>query len=63
VFVANYNSDVIAEFTTSGTTINVSLISGLDGPCGLAISPAPEPSANALAGLGAAMLTLWRRRK
>jgi hypothetical protein len=52
----------VGEYTTSGATVNASLISGLDEPTGIAISPAPEPSAAALAGLGAAALGLRRRR-
>lgn len=63
LFVANSGSGTVGEFTTSGATVNASLVSGLDAPTGIAISPVPEPSGSALAGLGAAALWLWRRRK
>jgi hypothetical protein len=36
IFVANYGSDTIAEYTTAGQLVNPSLISGLNGPIGLA---------------------------
>jgi hypothetical protein len=63
LFVANYGNGTVGEYTISGATVNTSLISGLNGPLGIAISPVPEPSASALAGLGAAALWLWHRRK
>lgn len=56
-------NNYIGEYTTSGTTVKADLISGLDGANGIAIGPVPEPSAFALAGLGAAALWLWRRHK
>ena len=61
LFVVNQSTDAVGEYTTAGGTVNASLISGLDIPVDLAISPAPEPSACALASLG--MAALWRRRK
>ena len=50
----------IGEYTTSGATVNPSLISGLTDPIAIAISPAPEPPAIALAGLGALVVLVWR---
>ena len=38
LFVANYGSGIIGEYTTSGATINAALISGLDYPYGIAVS-------------------------
>jgi hypothetical protein len=51
----------IAECTTSGAIVNYSLVSGLNNPDAIAISPAPEPSAFALLGLG--VVGLWLRRR
>lgn len=39
------------EYTTSGATINASLIAGLDQPYGIAISPVPEPSTAVAKGI------------
>jgi DNA-binding beta-propeller fold protein YncE len=49
-----YGKAYIGEYTTSGATVNASLISGLSSPENIAIGTVPEPSAIALAGLGAA---------
>ena len=38
IFVTNFSSGTIAEYTTSGTAVNASLVSGLDHPFGLALS-------------------------
>jgi hypothetical protein len=38
IFVVNQGSGTIGEYTLSGTTINASLISGLQSPTGMAIS-------------------------
>jgi hypothetical protein len=54
----------VGEYTTSGATVNSSLISGFGSSISdLAISSVPEPSAIALAGLGAVAFWLGRRRK
>jgi hypothetical protein len=37
VFVASYGNGTIGEYTTSGATVNASLISGLNHPNGIAI--------------------------
>ena len=39
IFVANNGNGTIGEYTTSGATVNPSLISGLNGPFGLAVIP------------------------
>jgi hypothetical protein len=56
-------SGTVGEYTTAGATVNASLISGLSGPHGIAISSVPEPSAGVLVALGATALWLWRRCK
>ncbi len=38
LYVANYANNTIGEYTDSGSSVNASLITGLDGPVGLAIS-------------------------
>jgi len=38
IFVANAGASTVGEYTTSGTTVNASLISGLDGPGAIAVS-------------------------
>jgi hypothetical protein len=63
LFVANEGNGVICEYTTSGQVVNASLVGGLDFPYNIAISPVPEPTAFALAGLGVAALCLWRNLK
>jgi hypothetical protein len=61
LYVVNSGSDTVGEYTLKGDPINTSLITGLDG--GTYIDVVPEPSTMALAGLGAAALWFWRRRK
>lgn len=63
LFVGTGNNGTIGEYdVTTGAAINASFITGV-APEVIAISPAPEPSAGAVAGLGVAALWLWRRRK
>ena len=38
LLVSNYGANTIDEYTTSGTTVNASLITGLGGPSGTAVS-------------------------
>jgi hypothetical protein len=38
IFVSNFSAGTIGEYTTSGTTVNASLVSGLNGPDGIALS-------------------------
>lgn len=38
IFVANHGTGTIGEYTTSGATVNASLISGLSGPGSIAVS-------------------------
>jgi hypothetical protein len=63
LFVTNYYNGMIGEYTTSGATVNASLISGLDEPYDFAV--VPEPSSIVLACLAAAGLavTSIRRRR
>jgi len=46
LFVTNAFSGTIGEYTMSGATVNAALVSGLNGPSGIAIIPTtvPEPS-------------------
>ena len=53
LYVAEDNAGKVGEYGLDGSTINASLITGLTAPTALLIYPAPEPSAIALAGLGA----------
>ena len=64
LYVGNGGNGTIGEYGLNGSTVNASLISGLDGPVlGLAINPVPEPSAGALAASFAAALMIFRRWK
>jgi hypothetical protein len=38
IFVVNHQNGTIGEYTTSGATVNASLISGLNNPGGVAVS-------------------------
>lgn len=38
MYVANYSSATLGEYTTSGSTVNTQLVSGLDGPIAVAAS-------------------------
>src|ERR1039457_4936452 len=38
IFETNYFGNTIGEYTTSGTTVNSALISGLNSPTGIAVS-------------------------
>ena len=51
LFVVNNSGGTIGEYTTSGALVNAALISGLNGPWGIAIVPTPEPSSLTLLGL------------
>ena len=64
LFVVNGLDGTIGEYTTSGSTVNASLISGLDGPVlGVAINPVPEPPGGVLAALCVVTFCLPRWRK
>ena len=63
IYVANYGSGTIGEYTTAGATVNASLVSGLNEPEYLDVETVPEPSTLALAALGGlSLLRLLRRR-
>ena len=73
LFVVNYANNMpgagaIGEYTTSGATVNASLISGLNSPVFLAIvstaSPVPEPRSLTLLALGllVGLGFCWRKR-
>jgi hypothetical protein len=38
LFVTNYGTGTIGEFSTSGATVNAALITGLNAPSGIAVS-------------------------
>ena len=38
IIVANYTNSTVGEYTTAGATVNASLVSGLNGPYGIAVS-------------------------
>jgi hypothetical protein len=64
LFVSGADASVpspVGEYTTSGTVINASLITGLYSPCGVAIEQTPEPVTLSLLALGG--LALLKRRK
>jgi hypothetical protein len=59
--VSDYLAGKIGKYTTSGTTVDASLVTGLSHPIGLVA--VPEPSCWGLVGLGAAALVVLRRRQ
>lgn len=60
IFVANTGNGTIGEYTTSGATVNASLISDLNSPDGIAVVATPEPSTWALLLSGLGMLVVGR---
>ena len=50
IYVSNYSNGTIGEYTTNGVTINASLITGLSGPFGMAVSGGYLYVANQLNG-------------
>jgi hypothetical protein len=62
LFVGNYGNNTIGEYGLDGSTVNASLISGLDGPVDIAIGSVPEPSVMGLFALGLGGLALRHRK-
>ena len=56
IYVTNSGNGTIGKYTTSGGTVNASLVSGLNQPYGIAISPSPAPKPATLTLLGSALL-------
>ncbi len=63
MFITNYVTGTIGEFTTSGGTVNPSLVSGLREPYGIAVTSTPEPSTLALFAAGAIGLVGYVQRR
>lgn len=67
IFVANNHDGTIGAYTTSGATVNAALISGLDGPAGIAITGSSVPEAStwamALTGFAALAFAGFRRAR
>jgi hypothetical protein len=67
LFVINFAGDTIGEYTTPGATVNAALISGLDGPAGIAIAGSAVPEAStwvmALTGFAALAFAGFRRAR
>jgi PEP-CTERM motif len=61
IFVTNNDTFTIGEYTTSGATVNASLISGLNGPTFIAVVPEPSTYALMIAGLGLVGFVARRR--
>jgi len=64
LFVTQYYG-VVGEYTTSGVTVNSSLIVASDGTQGIAVIPqtVPEPSSWTLFLGGWGLLAFWRMRR
>ena len=61
LFVANYLGNTIGEYTTSGTTVNASLVSGLNDPNGIVVVDVPESAMGSLLLVGCAAVLIRRR--
>jgi hypothetical protein len=63
LFVANINGNKIGEYdATTGATINSALVSGLNGPIGIAVLPEPSTWGAGLLTAGALLCSIWQRR-
>ena len=61
-FFTSYFGNKVSEYTTSGSVVNASLITGLSNPLGIAIAAdAPEPGTLALLGLGLAVFAIRKK--
>jgi PEP-CTERM motif len=58
LFVVNPFANTVGEYTTSGATVNASLISGLNNPAAIAVASdsVPEPSSSWTLLLGLTVL-------
>jgi len=72
LFVTNWNSGTIGEYTTSGDTVNASLVANIPGVSGIAVAddntdpaapPVPEPASAAIFLVAATALLMRRPRK
>jgi uncharacterized membrane protein YfcA len=63
LFVVNFATNTIGEYTTSGAPVNPTLVSGLNGPQDLAIVPEASTWAMALTGFAALAFAGFRRAR
>ncbi|HBZ72018.1 MAG TPA: hypothetical protein DEP35_20730 [Deltaproteobacteria bacterium] len=61
LFVVN-DAGTIGEYTTSGATVNASLITGLNNPVGIVVVPVPGPSSLLPVATGVVGLAVRRHR-
>ncbi len=60
IFVTNQVTGTIGEYNLDGTTVNSSLISGLNDTSGIVVIPESSTWAMLLGGVG--LLMFWRKR-
>jgi hypothetical protein len=65
IFVGAQNGSVVGKYSSTGSAINASFITGVANITGIVVAPVPEPATYALAALGAAGLgwVVHRRRQ
>ncbi len=62
LYVASWGAGTIGEYTTSGGTVIAALVSGLNYPSGIAVTPEPSTLALLVAGALGLVGYGWRRR-